>query len=87
MAQLRLRADELAWREIDGEIVAVDVDTSTYLSGNPAAALLWGMLATGTTRDELVDRLVEHFDIERERAERDVDAFVSTLAARNLLEE
>jgi hypothetical protein len=87
MTELRLRKEGLTWVETDGEIVALDTDASTYLSGNPAAAVLWPVLALGTTRPELVDALVGHFDIDRQTAKADVDAFLRDLEARNLLEE
>lgn len=85
--QVRLRSEALSWREIDAEVVAVDISTSTYLSANPAGAILWQMLATGATRAALADRLVETFGIDRERAEADVAAFVDSLATRGLLEQ
>jgi hypothetical protein len=87
MNELRLRADELVWREIDDELVAIDVASSAYLSANPAGALLWQMLAAGTTRAELIDRLVEQFGISSEQASADVDAFLRSLEARRLLAE
>jgi hypothetical protein len=85
MPDLRLREQDLTWREIDGEIVAIDVAKSAYLSSNPAGSLLWTMLASGATREELAARLVETFGIERERAEADVDAFLASLDERGLL--
>jgi hypothetical protein len=85
MPDLKLREEDLTWREIDGEIVAIDVAKSAYLSSNPAGSLLWTMLASGATREELATRLVETFGIDRERAETDVDAFLASLDERGLL--
>ena len=85
MKELRLRKDELVWRDIDNELIAVDVASSAYLSANPTGALLWQMLADGTTREALVDRLVERFGISSEQAGTDIDAFLQELEARRLL--
>ena len=85
MAQLHLRADDLSWREIDTEVVAVDVSTSMYLSANESGAVLWRLLAAGATRAELAASLEERYGIDRERAEADVDAFIQSLEHRNLL--
>lgn len=85
--QLKLRGEGLNWREVEGEIVAVDVRESTYLSANPSGKVLWEALAAGTTREELVQRLVEAFEIDAERAGADVDAFVAQLREQGLLEE
>lgn len=84
---LRLRDEKLEWREIDGEVVALDGQQSEYLGVNRAGATLWPLLAGGTTREALIDQLSERFGIERERAASDVDAFVGSLAERGLLAE
>lgn len=85
MAQLRLRAEELSWRQIDAEIVAVDASKSVYLSANESGAVLWALLVEGATRAELATALQEHYGIDRARAEADVDAFVTSLESRGLL--
>lgn len=87
MNELRLREDALVWREIDNELVAVDMTASAYLSANQAGAMLWQMLAAGTTRAQLAERLVERFGIPSEQAEADVDVFLQDLKARELLGE
>lgn len=84
--RLRLRADALDWREVDGEIVALDLRSSTYLGLNRTGAILWTTLARGATRQELLDRLTADFDVAREAAGRDVDEFVASLEAKGLLE-
>ena len=84
--RLRLRSGELSWREIDGEVVAIDVQTSTYFSANSSGAILCQMLSDGATHDELVERLTAAFGIDRERADADVSAFVGALQGRGLLE-
>jgi hypothetical protein len=86
MEQLRLRTDKLRWREIDGEVVAVDIPSSKYLSANGSGAILWQMLATGATLDSLAERLMETFGIDQDRAQGDAKAFVDNLAERDLLE-
>lgn len=87
MRQLRLKSDALAWRHVDGEVIAVDLRSSTYLSAAGSAAILWEALAAGTTRELLVDLLTGEFAIERDRAAVDVDAFVADLTDRKLLDE
>jgi hypothetical protein len=85
MTDLRLREEGVSWRSVGDEVIAVDVQSSVYVSANTSGAVLWEALAAGTTRDALVDLLVERFGIERERAGADVDAFVAELRSRDLL--
>jgi hypothetical protein len=85
VSDLRLRDADLHWREIDGEIVALEARSSTYVAANGAGTVLWRALAEGTTRDRLADELVRAFGIARDRAVADADRFVEELAAQGLL--
>lgn len=81
-----LRADAVDWREVDGQVVVLDRAGSVYLAVNAAGAALWPAIVEGATRSQLVQVLLDTFDVERDRAERDVDVFVASLGERGLLE-
>jgi Coenzyme PQQ synthesis protein D (PqqD) len=83
--ELRLRPDGVAWKDVDGEVVALDERAAVYLGVNPAGALLWRSLAGGATHAELVAELAGAFGIAHERAAADTDAFLADLRARGLL--
>ena len=83
---LTLRADAVDWREVEGQVVVLDRAGSVYLAVNAAGAALWPAIVEGATRSQLVQVLLDSFDVERARAERDVDVFVASLAERGLLE-
>jgi hypothetical protein len=85
MNELQLRSEDLEWRLIDEEVVALEAQRSTYVATNAAGALLWSMLADRTTREALVDALVDRYGIDAEVAARDVAAFVEGLRAQGLL--
>ena len=57
MTWLRLTETELHWREIDGEIIALEGRGSLYVAANRAGAVLWRALIEWTTREGLADRL------------------------------
>jgi hypothetical protein len=82
---LKLRETDLHWREIDGEIIALEVRGSTYVAANGAGTLLWRALAEGATRDALIDELVSTYGIRREQASGDTDAFLAQLEEQGLL--
>ena len=87
MTVLRLRDEDLFWRESDGgEIVALDATESRYLAANPSGAALWKRLRGGATEADLADALCERYGVARDVAEVDVRAFVQQLSARGLLE-
>jgi hypothetical protein len=82
---LHLRPGRLHWRDVDGEIVALDVDNSEYFAINHSGSLLWTELAGGSTREQLVAKLVREYTIDSEIAARDVDDFINGLVKRDLL--
>jgi hypothetical protein len=83
----RLRDTELDWRTVEGEVVALDRRSANYLAVNPSGAKLWEALASGASREQLIELLVEDFEIAREVAERDTDAFLQMLVEQDLLTE
>lgn len=82
---LCLREQDLDWREIGDEIVALDAHGAVYLAVQGSGAVLWRLLAGSTTRGGLVDALVETYEIDAARAGDDVDEFLATLNERGLL--
>lgn len=82
---LCLRKQDLDWRDIDDEIVALDAQGAVYLAIQGSGAFLWRLLADATTRGRLVEALVETYDIDEARAGDDVDEFLVTLSERGLL--
>jgi hypothetical protein len=85
MTLLKLREADLHWREIDGEIIALEARGSRYVAANGAGAVLWRALLAGTTREGLADELIRAYGIDRERAVGDAGRFVDELAAQGLL--
>jgi hypothetical protein len=86
VSELRLRHEGVAWKEVDGEIVALDETAAVYLAANPAGALLWRTLASGSTREALVAELMREYEIDRDTASADTDAFLRDLRERGLLD-
>jgi hypothetical protein len=85
MTRRRLRQDAI-WREADGEVIALDERLTNYVSTNSTGALLWKQLADGASPGELAEQLVSAFEVERSRAERDVQAFLAELDSQGFLE-
>jgi hypothetical protein len=85
VTELHLRGEGVHWREIDGEVIALETASSTYVAANPAGALLWRELAAGTTRERLVAGLAEAYGIAPERSAADVERFLAQLAEQGLL--
>lgn len=85
MDELRLRPVGLHWRELDGEVIALDADDSIYLATNAAGTLLWEALAAGASREQLAGLLVDAYGIAGDQADADARAFLADLETRGLL--
>ncbi len=77
-----LADDELTTTKlVDGTGVILDVDTLQVFTLNETGMFLVEALGEGVdSRDELVARLVDSFDVEDDVAAADVDAFIGELA-------
>ena len=58
-----------------------------YIKLNETAVFLWNILTTGATETELVDALLNEYEVEREIAEKDVKNIVSVLKQIGAIDE
>ena len=71
-------------REIMGDHVLVPVGkTSTVFNGlfplTDTAAFIWDILPEAADEDYIVNKLLGEYEVDRETAQKDVSAFLSTL--------
>ncbi|MBQ2643284.1 MAG: PqqD family protein [Eubacterium sp.] len=62
------------------------VDFNGMMSLNETGAFLFGKLIEGIEKDELVEALMEEYDVDQERAEKDVTAFIEKVENEDLFE-
>ena len=73
-------------REIAGNYIAVSTgETGGMISLSETGALLFKCLLKGATEEELVDALLNEYDVEKDVAEQDVKAFIQKLKEAKLL--
>jgi len=76
-------------RTVAGQTVALPVGGVTNLDMmitlNGTGKFLWEKLAVGAEKNELVEALLEEYDVDRERAEKSVDTFVKRLKELDFL--
>lgn len=84
--ELKLRDDELSWRQVGDEVIVLDLRSNAYLSINETGTALWEMLVNGSTPATMSERLMSEFSVDEDRARADVEAFVAMLTERDLLQ-
>jgi len=85
---LRVRVpQDVLMRQVGEELVLLNMDRESYYGLNPSGALLMQHAAAGATIGEIVERMLNEFEVERERLEIDVRTVAAQLMAAGLLEE
>ncbi len=81
--------DGFILREVAGQIVVLptgsDLDLNMMITLNDTGKFLWERLQQETDVDALVEALLGEYDVDRETAQKSVQAFVEKLQANGLL--
>ncbi len=79
-------------RKVAGQHIVVPIGEAArqfngMISLNDSGAFLWEQMAEDTTRNELVEKLLAEYDVDAQKAEVGVDAFVDKMREAKLLDE
>jgi hypothetical protein len=72
-------------RVFDGELVVLDLESGEYFALDLIGTALWTGLELGKTVEEIADKVVEEYDVARERALTDLATLCDELVTRRLL--
>lgn len=71
--------------------VAVDVHTQPDRPGmitmNKTGAFLWELLERGVTREQLLQAMLEQYEVTEDMAGRELDGFLNRLRQKGILDE
>jgi hypothetical protein len=79
-------APHLAWQAVGLETVIIDLGQGRSLGLNRSAGLVWTLLAE-MDGEAIAAEVARRYGIDAGHARRDVEAFLSELRARGLVEE
>lgn len=79
------RHPNLAWREIDGEIMIISPEDSQVHELNETASWIWKHADGTQSQDSIAARLAAAFDVTVETAKQDVTEFIQALDDKRLL--
>jgi len=78
-------APEVLFQEVNGEIVLLDLQGETYFGLNETGARVWQLLQDGKVGDELLDMMLDEFEVDRPQLEADVTELISQLSEAGLI--
>ena len=79
------RTGTLLEAEVDGEIVALNVESGTCYGFNSTATRVWSMIEQPRTIGEICEALVSQFDVQPEDCHRDVVELIRELQSDGLV--
>ena len=80
-----VRNEAIPTGEVDGELVALDLDKGSCFGMDRVGSAIWELTATPVTVAEIADKLTAQHDVSREQCLADVAPFISDLLAEGLL--
>ena len=80
------RKPDLIGASVDDEMVMMSVDNGQYYGLSGIAPRVWELLETPHTFDQLVDRILEEFKVDRTVCEADMSGFLKEMVELGLVE-
>lgn len=77
--------EHLAWRIIEDEAFVLDVERRRVHRFNPVGALIWQELDQGKSEAEIVETVMDLYDVDRQTVEKDVKNFIEKIIEAGLL--
>ncbi|WP_066655967.1 MULTISPECIES: PqqD family protein [unclassified Sphingomonas] len=79
-------SESVIFSEVEGETILLDTDSDKAFGLDPVAAYIWSLLqGAGKTRAQLIDAITQAYDVDAERAARDLDTLLDSLTGRKLV--
>ncbi len=78
-------------KEIAGQYVVIALGAASKIFNgiiklNDSGKFIWDKLSGGAEAEDIVDAMLEEYDVDRETATADVEKFVAELKGANILE-
>ncbi len=76
---------ELLQSEIDGETIMMSIDNGKYYGLNSVASRIWEIIKDEPLFSELIEKLMEEYDIEKKQCEIETLDFLTNLIKNKLI--
>ena len=77
---------EVLFRELQGEAVLLDLRSQRYFGLDEVGTRIWQLLAELGRREEVLERLLQEFEVDRQTLARDLETFLSRLEGAELIQ-
>jgi hypothetical protein len=77
--------DNYSWRDVNNELVVLNLQSGEYFTFNDVGRLIWLTLNDGKSVEDIAKALVDQYSTTEEKAMLDVRSFISNLLSEGLL--
>ena len=81
-----LVSDAVVSAELDDEAVLLNVETGVYFGLDAIGTRIWELLKRGASEDEIVQLLLDEYDVELSELQPDVARFLDLLVEKGLIQ-
>ena len=78
--------EEIVASDIDGETVMMSIENGEYYGLDDIGSRIWKLIEKPVKVSDLIDTLLERFDVDRETCEKDVLKFLNELNEDKILQ-
>ena len=75
----------VVYRELDGEMVLLNLDTGNYYGLDPVGTRMWNLLKERGTTEKVVETMKEEYEVKEENLRGDLEELVKKLAEKGLV--
>jgi len=79
------RNPEMISSDMDGETVMMSMENGEYYGLDPVGSRIWSILENEMKVEDIIMQLLDEFEVEKERCEKETLDFLNELHERNLL--
>lgn len=80
-------SDTVSIRKIGDELFIFDRKLSKIHALNKVGTCIWECIHEGCSKNEITDRIMERFEVDRNSAENDLEEYISELLDKKLITE
>ena len=79
------RSDNIESQDFEDESLLLNLETGFYFRLNEVGGFIWKFLDSKHSKNDIVNLIVDEFDVSQESAESDLDKFIGELQNESLI--
>ena len=85
MSRVPVKNEEIVWRNLEGEAVLLNPHTGKYFGMNSVGCSFWEKIDGQNTVDEIIDHLLEKYEVTRSVLEKDLYELIDAMLKNNII--